>query len=55
MSILSRPAFHDEAKAYEYAEARLWPHGATCPKCGERERVSNTCNWPMSCRTILVL
>jgi transposase-like protein len=40
MSILSRPEFHDEEKAYEYVEARVWPHGATCPKCGERERVS---------------
>lgn len=40
MSILSRPEFHDEAAAYAYVEARVWPHGATCPKCGERERVS---------------
>ena len=40
MSILSRPEFHDEQAAYDYVEARLWPHGATCPKCGERERVS---------------
>lgn len=40
MSILSRPEFHNEEKAYEYVEARVWPHGATCPKCGERERVS---------------
>jgi len=40
MSILSRPEFHNEEKAYEYVESRLWPHGATCPKCGERERVS---------------
>jgi len=40
MSVLSRPEFHDEAKAYEYVEARIWPLGATCPKCGERERVS---------------
>ena len=40
MSILSRPEFHDEAAAYAYVEARIWPHGATCPKCGERERVS---------------
>ena len=39
MSVLSRPEFHDEAAAYAYVEARLWPHGATCPKCGERERV----------------
>ncbi|SEM15608.1 Transposase [Roseovarius tolerans] len=40
MSILSRAEFHNEEKAYEYVEARIWPHGATCPKCGERERVS---------------
>jgi transposase-like protein len=39
MSILSRPEFHNEEAAYAYVEARLWPHGATCPKCGERERV----------------
>jgi transposase-like protein len=40
MSILSRKEFHDEQAAYDYVEARVWPHGATCPKCGERERVS---------------
>lgn len=40
MSVLSRPEFHNEEAAYAYVEARLWPHGATCPKCGERERVS---------------
>jgi transposase-like protein len=40
MSILSRKEFHDEEAAYDYVEARVWPHGATCPKCGERERVS---------------
>ncbi len=40
MSVLSRPEFHDEQAAYDYVEARIWPHGATCPKCGERERVS---------------
>ncbi len=39
MSILSRPEFHDETAAYAYVEARLWPHGATCPVCGERDRV----------------
>src|SRR6056297_1018297 len=39
MSILSRAEFHDEEKAYEYVEARVWPSGATCPKCGERKRV----------------
>lgn len=40
MSILSRKEFHDEQAAYDYVEARVWPHGATCPKCGERKRVS---------------
>ncbi len=40
MSILSRPEFHNEQTAYDYVEARIWPRGATCPKCGEQERVS---------------
>ena len=35
MLILSRPEFHDEQAAYAYVEARIWPEGATCPKCGE--------------------
>lgn len=33
-SILSAPYFHNEEAAYEFVEARLWPHGAICPKCG---------------------
>ena len=40
MSVLSRPEFHNERAAYDYVEARIWPLGATCPKCGERDRVS---------------
>jgi len=40
MSVLSRPEFHNEEAAYAYVEARVWPEGPTCPKCGERERVS---------------
>lgn len=40
MSHLSAPHFHDEEAAYAFVEARIWPHGATCPRCGERERVS---------------
>jgi len=40
MSVRFRPEFHNEEAAYAYVEARIWPHGATCPKCGERERVS---------------
>ena len=33
-SSLSAPHFHNEAAAYAYVEARLWPRGAVCPKCG---------------------
>ena len=40
MSILSEPHFHNEEAAYAWVEAHVWPEGATCPKCGERERVS---------------
>jgi transposase-like protein len=34
MSILSAPHFHDEAAAYKFIEARLWPEGPVCPHCG---------------------
>jgi transposase-like protein len=30
----SNPIFHDETKAREWLEARLWPEGAICPHCG---------------------
>src|SRR5204863_3293280 len=33
-SILSVPHFHDEAAAYTYVEARVWPDGRVCPHCG---------------------
>jgi transposase-like protein len=33
-SILSAPHFHNEAAAFEYVEARLWPNGPVCPFCG---------------------
>lgn len=33
-SFLSQPHFHDEQSAFDYLEARLWPQGAICPKCG---------------------
>ena len=39
MSNLSSPRFHDEEKAYEYVEERLWPQGAVCPHCGAMDRV----------------
>ena len=33
-SHLSAVHFHSEEAAYEFAEARLWPDGPTCPHCG---------------------
>lgn len=38
MSILSRPEFHDEAKAFEHVESILWPNGPVCPKCGSVDK-----------------
>lgn len=39
-SILSQKHFHDEAEAYKWVEARVWPQGPTCPHCGGVERIS---------------
>ena len=33
-SVLDAPHFKDEAAAFAYAEARLWPNGPVCPHCG---------------------
>jgi len=33
-SILSQAYFHNEEAAYAFIEARVWPHGPVCPKCG---------------------
>lgn len=33
-SVLSAEHFHNEEAALEYIEARLWPNGPVCPKCG---------------------
>jgi len=38
-SVLSDLRFHSEKSAFDYVEKHLWPHGATCPHCGEGERV----------------
>lgn len=38
MSVLSRPEFHDEAKAFEHVEMILWPYGPVCPKCGSMDK-----------------
>jgi transposase-like protein len=34
MSDLSNPIFHDETKAREWLEARIWASGRVCPHCG---------------------
>jgi transposase-like protein len=39
-SVLSQPHFHNEAQAFAYVEARVWPEGPTCPHCGGVERIS---------------
>ncbi len=33
-SIFNQTHFNDEAAAYAYVEARLWPDGPICPHCG---------------------
>jgi len=33
-STLKNPIFQDEAKAREWLEAQVWPHGPVCPHCG---------------------
>ena len=37
-SILSDPRFNNEAAAYAYVEAHVWPQGRVCPHCGVVER-----------------
>jgi len=36
-SVLSADRFHNEAAAFEYVEAQLWPDGPTCPHCGNAD------------------
>ena len=38
-SVLNAKHFQDEAAAFEYVEAALWPNGPVCPFCGSGERV----------------
>lgn len=33
-SVLSAKHLHDEAAAYKWVEARVWPNGRVCPHCG---------------------
>ena len=39
MSLLSQRHLQDEAEAYAWVEARIWPEGPVCAHCGEKERV----------------
>jgi transposase-like protein len=39
-SVLSDKHFHDEAAAYAWVEARVWPEGPICPHCGGVARIS---------------
>lgn len=39
-SVISDKHFHDEAAAYAWVEARVWPNGLVCPHCGGTDRVS---------------
>jgi transposase-like protein len=38
-SVLDAPHYKNEAAAYEWLEARLWPNGPECPRCQETKRV----------------
>jgi transposase-like protein len=38
-SVLAAPHFQDEAAAFAYVEAHLWPNGPVCPFCGETVRI----------------
>jgi len=40
MSVLSRPEFHDEAKAFEHLESIIWADGRVCPHCGGLDRIT---------------
>jgi len=40
MSVLSRPEFHDEAKAFEHLESIIWADGRACPHCGGVDRIT---------------
>jgi transposase-like protein len=36
-SVLSADRFHNEEAAFDYVEGQLWPHGPTCPHCGNAD------------------
>ena len=38
--VLSHKRFQDEQAAYDWVEARLWPDGPECPRCGQLDRAT---------------
>lgn len=38
MSVLNAKHFQNEAAAYKWVEARVWPNGPVCPHCGGADR-----------------
>lgn len=40
MSVLSRPEFHDEAKAFDHLERIIWNGEPVCPHCGCTGRIT---------------
>jgi transposase-like protein len=40
MSCINQPHLQNEAEAYKWVEAKIWPNGPTCPHCGGLERIS---------------
>ncbi len=43
--LLKNPIFHDETKAREWLEGRVWANGVTCPHCGNADRNKITELW----------
>src|SRR5712692_4185096 len=39
-SVLEAKTLQDEAAAYAWVEARVWPNGPVCPHCGGFDRLS---------------
>jgi transposase-like protein len=39
-SVIEAKAFQDEAAAYRWVEARVWPEGPVCPHCSGTDRIS---------------
>jgi len=40
MSVLNKPYFHDEAAAFAFVEAIMWPEGPHCRHCGNIDKIT---------------